>query len=202
MMFGKRAKNCERPNCLIAMSLTASHRYLIIEYVEGGELFEYLVANGRLHRDEALHYFQQIISAVNYCHSFNIAHRDLKPENLLLDKARNIKVADFGMAAWEGGNGLLETSCGSPHYASPEVVEGSRYHGYTSDIWSCGVILFALLAGRLPFDDPDIRTLLEKVKLGQFIMPSHIEPMAQDLIYNMLQRDVNKRITVCISFAA
>lgn len=96
--------------------------YLIMEYVPGGELFDYLVKRGRLPVSEALHYFQQIIHAVDYCHRFNICHRDLKPENLLLDKDKNIKVADFGMAAWEAGERMLETSCGSPHYASPEIV--------------------------------------------------------------------------------
>ncbi len=93
-----------------------------MEYVPGGELFDYLVQRGRLPLSEALHYFQQIIHAVDYCHRFNICHRDLKPENLLLDKDKNIKVADFGMAAWEAGERMLETSCGSPHYASPEIV--------------------------------------------------------------------------------
>jgi serine/threonine protein kinase len=93
-----------------------------MEYVPGGELFDYLVKRGRLPVSEALHYFQQIIHAVDYCHRFNICHRDLKPENLLLDKDKNIKVADFGMAAWEAGERMLETSCGSPHYASPEIV--------------------------------------------------------------------------------
>lgn len=93
-----------------------------MEYVPGGELFDYLVKRGRLPPSEALHYFQQIIHAVDYCHRFNICHRDLKPENLLLDKDKNIKVADFGMAAWEAGERMLETSCGSPHYASPEIV--------------------------------------------------------------------------------
>ena len=97
-----------------------------MEYVEGGELFDYLVSRGRLHADEALHYFQQIISGVDYCHRYNICHRDLKPENLLLDGERNIKIADFGMAALERGGKLLETSCGSPHYASPEIVAVCR----------------------------------------------------------------------------
>ena len=101
---------------------TLTTRYLIMEYVPGGELFDYLVKRGRLPVSEALHYFQQIIHAVDYCHRFNICHRDLKPENLLLDKDKNIKVADFGMAAWEAGERMLETSCGSPHYASPEIV--------------------------------------------------------------------------------
>lgn len=93
-----------------------------MEYVEGGELFDYLVRRKRLHADEARHYFQQIISGVDYCHRFNICHRDLKPENLLLDSEKNIKIADFGMAALEREGRLLETSCGSPHYASPEIV--------------------------------------------------------------------------------
>jgi serine/threonine-protein kinase HSL1, negative regulator of Swe1 kinase len=145
---------------------------------------------------EALGYFQQIISAVDYCHRFKIAHRDLKPENLLLDRDNNIKVADFGMAAWEGGMDMLETSCGSPHYASPEVVQGKAYKGFTSDIWSCGVILYALLVGRLPFDDENIRHLLDKVKRGKFVMPTDIPLAAQDLIARMLEKDVNKRITM------
>lgn len=94
----------------------------MLEYVEGGELFDYLVSQGRLHADEASRYFQQIIAGVDYCHRFNICHRDLKPENLLLDSEGNIKIADFGMAALEPSGRLLETSCGSPHYASPEIV--------------------------------------------------------------------------------
>jgi serine/threonine-protein kinase HSL1, negative regulator of Swe1 kinase len=113
-----------------------------MEYVPGGELFDYLVKRGRLPLSEALHYFQQIIHAVDYCHRFNICHRDLKPENLLLDKDKNIKVADFGMAAWEAGERMLETSCGSPHYASPEIVAVrrgpavSRLAGITDRNWT------------------------------------------------------------------
>ncbi|KIJ20669.1 hypothetical protein PAXINDRAFT_174169 [Paxillus involutus ATCC 200175] len=177
---------------------TSTDLYLILEYVEGGELFDYLCNKGRLATSEALGYFQQIISAVDYCHRFNIAHRDLKPENLLMDKDKNIKVADFGMAAWQAStnNGLLQTACGSPHYAAPEVIMGKEYNGRSSDIWSCGVILFALLAGRLPFDDEDLATLLEKVKSGKFDMPTSFDPMAKDLISKMLQRDVENRITI------
>ncbi|EGO22056.1 hypothetical protein SERLADRAFT_362515, partial [Serpula lacrymans var. lacrymans S7.9] len=177
---------------------TSSELYLILEYVEGGELFDYLCNKGRLSTSEALGYFQQIISAIHYCHSFNIAHRDLKPENLLMDQNKNIKVADFGMAAWQASsnNGMLRTACGSPHYAAPEVVMGQEYNGSASDIWSCGVILFALLVGRLPFDDEDLYTLLEKVKRSTFDMPSNIDPLAQDLISKMLRKDVSQRITI------
>lgn len=177
---------------------TSTELYLILEYVEGGELFDYLCNKGRLSTFEALTYFQQIISAIDYCHRLNIAHRDLKPENLLMDQNKNIKVADFGMAAWQASseNGLLQTACGSPHYAAPEVIMGKKYNGRAADIWSCGVILFALLVGRLPFDDEDLPTLLDKVKSGMFDMPSGVEPFAKDLISKMLQKDVVKRITI------
>ena len=190
-------KLIDHPNILKLYDVweTSGELYLVMEYVAGGELFDYLVKRGRLDNREALKYFQQIIFAVDYCHRFNIAHRDLKPENLLLDDEHNIKVADFGMAAWEGGAGMLETSCGSPHYASPEVVEGRQYHGSTSDIWSCGVILHALLAGRLPFDDANMVKLLEKVKSAKFTMPTDIPPAATDLLSRMLRKDVSKRIT-------
>ncbi|CDO73303.1 hypothetical protein BN946_scf185008.g65 [Trametes cinnabarina] len=175
---------------------TSTELYLILEYVEGGELFDYLCNKGRLVAKEALCYFQQIITAIDYCHRFNIAHRDLKPENLLLDRDHNIKVADFGMAVWQGKGNMLQTACGSPHYAAPEVIMGQAYDGTASDIWSCGVILYALLAGRLPFDDEDLPTLLEKVKVGKFTMPSDIDPRAQDLIRRMITKDVRKRITI------
>jgi serine/threonine-protein kinase HSL1 (negative regulator of Swe1 kinase) len=177
---------------------TSTELYLILEYVEGGELFDYICENGRLSTSEALGYFQQIIAAVDYCHHFNIAHRDLKPENLLLDGNKNIKVADFGMAAWQksNSNGMLKTACGSPHYAAPEVVAGTPYNGSASDIWSCGIVLFALLAGKLPFDDDDLATLLEKVKVAKFEIPSHIDRQAKHLISRMLEKDVQKRITM------
>jgi len=140
--------------------------FLVLEHVEGGELFDYLVSRGRLPVSEALVFFQQIISAVDFCHHHYICHRDLKPENLLLDGCKNIKIADFGMASLQLRGSMLDTSCGSPHYASPEVVRGEKYDGRAADVWSCGVILFALLTGCLPFDDEDIQKLLMKVKVG------------------------------------
>ena len=193
-------KLIEHPNIMRLYDVweTSTELYLILEYVEGGELFDYICENGRLSTSEALVYFQQIIAAVDYCHHFNIAHRDLKPENLLLDGNKNIKVADFGMAAWQksNSNGMLRTSCGSPHYAAPEVVAGTPYNGSASDIWSCGIILFALLAGKLPFDDDDLATLLEKVKIAKFEIPSHIDRQAKHLISRMLEKDVQQRITM------
>ncbi|KAG9094697.1 hypothetical protein FRC06_010564 [Ceratobasidium sp. 370] len=175
---------------------TENEFYLALEYVEGGELFDHLVSRGHLSEPEALNYFRQIIFGLDYCHRFNISHRDLKPENILLDKNRNIKIADFGMAALEVANGMLETSCGSPHYASPEIVAGKAYHGASSDIWSCGVVLYVLLTGRLPFDYPDIRTLLQQIMLGEFQIHKSLSRRAQDLIGRMLVVDPEKRITI------
>lgn len=172
-----------------------SELYLVLEYVDGGELFDYLVSKGKLCEREAVHYFKQIVQGVSYCHSFNICHRDLKPENLLLDKKnRTIKIADFGMAALEVSNKLLQTSCGSPHYASPEIVMGKPYHGGPSDVWSCGIILFALLTGHLPFNDDSIKKLLLKVQAGKYQMPQNLSKEARDLISKILVVNPARRV--------
>ncbi|XP_061614405.1 serine/threonine-protein kinase BRSK2-like isoform X10 [Phyllopteryx taeniolatus] len=170
--------------------------YLVLEHVSGGELFDYLVKKGRLTPKEARKFFRQIISALDFCHSHSICHRDLKPENLLLDEKNNIRIADFGMASLQVGESLLETSCGSPHYACPEVIRGEKYDGRKADAWSCGVILFALLVGALPFDDDNLRNLLEKVKLGIFHMPHFIPPECQNLLQGMIEVDASKRLTL------
>ncbi|XP_071182933.1 serine/threonine-protein kinase BRSK2 isoform X1 [Salvelinus alpinus] len=170
--------------------------YLVLEHVSGGELFDYLVKKGRLTPKEARKFFRQIISALDFCHIHSICHRDLKPENLLLDEKNNIRVADFGMASLQVGDSLLETSCGSPHYACPEVIRGEKYDGRKADMWSCGVILFALLVGALPFDDDNLRNLLEKVKLGVFHMPHFIPPDCQNLLRGMIEVDATKRLTL------
>jgi len=170
--------------------------YLILELISGGELFDYLVRKGRLTSREARNFFKQIISAVDFCHRHNVCHRDLKPENLLLDDKNDIRVADFGMASLQPQGNLLETSCGSPHYACPEVIRGEKYDGRRADVWSCGVILFALLVGALPFDDDNLRNLLEKVKRGQFAIPHFVPPDAQSLLRGMIEVDAEKRMTL------
>ncbi|KAI5996299.1 hypothetical protein EDD15DRAFT_2365126 [Pisolithus albus] len=172
--------------------------YLVLEYVQGGELFDFLVNRGRLPPLEALAIFKQIVYGLNYAHSLSIVHRDLKPENILIHSLNPplIKIADWGMAAFAPPPLRLETSCGSPHYASPEIINGFKYAGSATDIWSCGVILFALLTGRLPFDDKDVRTLLAKVRGGKYEIPAYVDPLAKDLLTRMLIVDVRRRITI------
>ena len=121
--------------------------YVVMEYVKSGELFDYIVEKGRLGENEARHFFQQIVSGVEYCHRNMVVHRDLKPENLLLDAKSNVKIADFGLSNVMRDGHFLKTSCGSPNYAAPEVISGKLYSGPEVDVWSCGVILYALLCG-------------------------------------------------------
>ncbi|QID83876.1 serine/threonine protein kinase [Saccharomyces pastorianus] len=193
-------KLLSHPNVLSLYDVweTNNNLYLILEYAEKGELFNLMVDRGPLPEREAVKCFRQIVIAISYCHALGIVHRDLKPENLLLDSDYNIKIADFGMAALQTDAALLETSCGSPHYAAPEIVSGLPYRGFASDVWSCGVILFALLTGRLPFDEDNgnVRDLLLKVQRGQFEMPddTEISKDAQNLIGKILVVDPTQRM--------
>lgn len=168
----------------------------MLEYVEGGELFDYVSTHGPLPEEEAIRLFRQIISGLAYCHRFNICHRDLKPENILLDSYHNIKLADFGMAALQPAGHWLNTSCGSPHYAAPEIIYGRRYRGDKADIWSCGIILFALLTGFLPFDGGDLSTTLRLVKKGDYHIPPWLSVEAADLVQRILQKRPEDRISI------
>jgi len=175
---------------------TPTDIFLVNEYVSGGELFDYIVSKGRLSADEARNFFHQIISGVEYCHFQKIVHRDLKPENLLLDANDNIKIADFGLSNLMRDGDFLRTSCGSPNYAAPEVISGHLYAGPEVDVWSCGVILYALLCGSLPFDDESIPNLFKKIKSGMYSLPTHLSQLAKNLIPRMLEVDPMKRITI------
>lgn len=157
-------------------------------------MFDYVSANGALPEKEAVRLFRQIIAGLSYCHRFNICHRDLKPENILLDTNGNIKLADFGMAALQPAGHWLNTSCGSPHYASPEIIYGRRYRGDKADIWSCGIILYAMLTGFLPFDGGDLTSTLRLVKKGVYVMPPGLSREAVDLIQRILQKNPEDRI--------
>lgn len=174
---------------------TPSDLFMVMEYVSGGELFDHIVHKLRLREDEARRFFQQILSAIEFCHDRMVTHRDLKPENILLDSNLHVKVADFGLSNSMKDGEFLKTSCGSPNYASPEVVSGKAYVGPEVDIWSCGVVLYALLCGSLPFDDENVPNLFRKIKHGNFTLPGHLSSEAKDLIVHMLVVDPTRRIT-------
>lgn len=168
---------------------------MVLEYA-GGELFDYIVQHGKMPEDRARKFFQQIVCAVEYCHRHKIVHRDLKPENLLLDEHLNVKIADFGLSNIMTDGNFLKTSCGSPNYAAPEVISGKLYAGPEVDVWSCGVILFVLLCGKLPFDDEYIPVLFKKISQGNYKIPSYISPGAASLIKKMLVVNPVSRITI------
>ncbi|KAG0335488.1 Protein kinase [Podila humilis] len=174
---------------------TPTSIYMVIEYA-GGELFNYIVDNTKLSEDEARRFFQQIVCAIEYCHRHKIVHRDLKPENLLLDPSMNVKIADFGLSNIMTDGDFLKTSCGSPNYAAPEVISGKLYAGPEVDVWSCGVILYVMLCGRLPFDDDYIPLLFKKINGGIYSLPSFLSPETKYLLTSMLVVDPLKRITI------
>lgn len=194
----KILKLCMHPHIIRLYEVieTATDVYVVTEYSSGGELFDYIVERGRLMEAEARRFFQQIISGVQYCHKHMVAHRDLKPENLLLDEQSNVKIADFGLSNCMRDGWFLKTSCGSPNYAAPEVISGKLYAGPEVDIWSCGVIVYALLCGSLPFDDESIPYLFRKIKGGIYVLPSYLSDSSRDLISKMLVTDPLKRINM------
>ncbi|KAJ3389005.1 5-AMP-activated protein kinase, catalytic [Entophlyctis sp. JEL0112] len=167
---------------------------LVLEHA-GGELFNYIVDRGRMGEDEARRFFQQLICAVEFCHLNHIVHRDLKPENVLLDEWNQVKIGDFGLSNLMMDGDFLKTSCGSPNYAAPEVINGRLYEGPEIDVWSCGVILYVMLCGRLPFDDDYIPNLFKKINSGMFLLPSYLSPATRSLLLAMLTVDPLKRIT-------
>ncbi|KAJ4828985.1 CBL-interacting serine/threonine-protein kinase 25 [Turnera subulata] len=177
---------------------TKSKIYFVMEYVKGGELFAKVV-KGRLKEDVARKYFQQLISAVDYCHSRGVSHRDLKPENLLLDENGDLKVSDFGLSAlpeqhWN--DGLLHTQCGTPAYVAPEILRKKGYDGAKADIWSCGVILYVLLSGHLPFRNDNLMKMYVKIFKAEYEFPPWISSDAKKLISKLLVVDPEKRLTV------
>lgn len=177
---------------------TKTKIFFVMDYVRGGELFA-KVARGKLKEDVARKYFQQLISAVDYCHSRGVSHRDLKPENLLLDENEDLKISDFGLSALPEqlrNDGLLHTQCGTPAYVAPEVLRRKGYDGAKADIWSCGVILYVLLAGFLPFQDENIMTMYKKVFKAEFECPPWFSAESKRLISKILVVDPGRRITI------
>jgi hypothetical protein len=178
--------------------------FIVIELVTGGELFDKIVSAGRLDEDKARLYFRQLVDGVEYCHSKGVCHRDLKPENLLLDENGMLKISDFGLSALYDGDAdgnssrsqLLHTTCGTPNYVAPEVLADKGYDGRTADVWSCGVILYVLLAGFLPFDEPTMTALFRKIQNADFAYPSWFTPGVKDLLGKILVGDASSRITL------
>ncbi|PKI73275.1 hypothetical protein CRG98_006213 [Punica granatum] len=173
--------------------------FIVLEFVTGGELFDKIVNHGRMREDEVRRYFQQLIHAVDYCHSRGVYHRDLKPENLLLDAYGNLKISDFGLSALSQQvreDGLLHTTCGTPNYVAPEVLNDRGYDGATADLWSCGVVLFVLLAGYLPFDDSNLMNLYKKISAAEFTCPPWLSFGAMKLIARILDPNPMTRITI------
>ncbi|KAI1300435.1 hypothetical protein F5Y03DRAFT_364114 [Xylaria venustula] len=173
--------------------------YLVLEYMDGGDMFSYINNCGPIPEFEMVGYFRQIVGALEYVHSFNICHRDLKPENILMNSDGVVKIADFGMAAiQQSPTHSLRTSCGSPHYAAPELVSRARYQGNKVDIWSLGCVLYVALSRQLPFDNPsgNVPRLLAKAAKGIYSMPEFLSREAKDLISKMLTVDPKKRISI------
>nr|XP_019554258.2 uncharacterized protein LOC109423725 isoform X2 [Aedes albopictus] len=170
--------------------------YLVTEHAARGEIFDHLVAHGRMKEEEASRIFSQIISAVDYCHSKGIVHRDLKAENVLLDNEMNVKLADFGFSNTFSEGTPLRTWCGSPPYAAPEVFQGVEYDGPKSDIWSLGVVLYVLVCGALPFDGATLHDLRSVVVAGKFRIPFFMSQECEHLIRHMLVVEPEKRYTL------
>ena len=167
-----------------------------MEYASNGELFDYIVSQTRIKEQEACKIFQQVIAGIEYIHKLNVVHRDLKPENLLLDHNHQIKIVDFGLSNTYKDKELLKTACGSPCYAAPEMIEGKEYNGLKVDIWSTGVILFAMICGYLPFEDPNTRKLYKKIMKGVYQSPKYISDSAKDLIEKVLKTNPDERYSI------
>ena len=171
--------------------------YIVMEYCENGELFNYIVAHQRLSEEETSYFFYQLINGLDYIHHKNIVHRDLKPENLLLSKDNILKIVDFGLSNYYYLDGkLLSTPCGSPCYASPEMVCGNRYNGFRIDIWSCGIIIFAMICGYLPFEDPDNEILFKKIMKCEVDYPDYLSDDVLDIMNKIIVVDPNKRYNI------
>ncbi|XP_043948373.1 serine/threonine-protein kinase MARK2-like [Drosophila biarmipes] len=194
----KIMKLLNHPNIVRLFQVIESERslYLVMEYASGGELFDHLVKNGRMREPDARILFRQLVSAIQYCHSKSVVHRDLKAENLLLDQHMNIKIADFGFSNTFDPNAQLETFCGSPPYAAPELFQGKKYGGPEVDSWSLGVVLYTLVSGALPFDGATLKELRERVLRGKYRVPYYISIDCEHLIRKFLVLNPAKRTTL------
>lgn len=178
---------------------TRSKIYLVMEHAGGGELFSLVTRRGRVPEPAARRYLQQLVSALRFCHAHGVAHRDVKPQNLLLDRRGDLKVSDFGLSALPEqlrDDGLLHTACGTPAFTAPEVLRRRGYDGARADAWSCGVILYVMLAGRLPFDDANLALMCRKVLTRDYELPPWFSPPARRVVSRLLDPNPDTRITL------
>lgn len=194
-------KLLKHPNIVRLYEVLASKTkiYMVLEYVNGGELFDKIASRGKLPEKEGRRLFQQLIDGVSYCHDKGVFHRDLKLENILIDGKGNIKVSDFGLSALPQhfrSDGLLHTTCGSPNYVAPEILANRGYDGAAADVWSCGVILYVILTGYLPFDDRNLAVLYQKITRGDVQIPKWLSPGAQRMIKRILDPNPLTRATI------
>uniref|UniRef100_A0A6M2F9R9 non-specific serine/threonine protein kinase n=1 Tax=Populus davidiana TaxID=266767 RepID=A0A6M2F9R9_9ROSI len=175
---------------------TKTKIYMVMEYISGGQLADKLSYAKKLNESEARTIFHQLIDAVDYCHTRGVYHRDLKPENLLLDSKGNLKVSDFGLSAFHKPASMLTTACGSPCYVAPELIANKGYHGAAADVWSCGIILFELLSGYLPFDERNLIMLYKKISTAEYTCPLWFTKSQRRLISRILDPNPRKRITI------
>ena len=188
-----RHKNIIQIYCVIQ---TATNIYLIMEYANGNELFNYIVNKKRLSEQESCEFFQQLISGVEYLHKFKIVHRDIKPENIILDSKKTLKIIDFGLSNMYKKSELLNTQCGSPCYAAPEMISGNLYKGENIDVWSSGITLFAMVCGFLPFEDTNNDSLYRRITEGKFTIPQFLSDGVKDLIRHVLTVDPDRRYKI------
>ena len=170
--------------------------YIIMEYCKHGELFDYIVKNEKLSEEESSIFFYQLINGIEYIHSKGISHRDLKPENLLLAEDKILKIIDFGLSHEFEGDELLKTKCGSPSYAAPEIICCPFYDGFKVDVWCCGIILYAMLCGYLPFEGEDNNVLFQNILNCEPEFPSFLSELSKDIILKILNPDPEYRITI------
>merc|ERR1719445_979014 len=191
-------KTLDHPNIVKLFQVIETEKtlYLVMEYASGGEVFDYLVLHGRMKEKEARAKFRQIVSAVQYCHQKKIIHRDLKAENLLLDSEMNIKIADFGFSNEFVIGNKLDTFCGSPPYAAPELFQGKKYDGPEVDVWSLGAILYTLVSGSLPFDGSTPRELRERVLRGKYRIPFYMSTDCENLLKKFLVLNPARRASL------
>jgi serine/threonine protein kinase len=180
---------------------TQNKFYLIMEYSEGGSLYNYITAARRIKEEKASFLFYQLIIGLKELHKNKICHRDLKPENLLLSSLLdNLKISDFGLSNFLPNNNLLSTKCGSPNYIAPEMITKKEYNGIFIDIWSCGIILYAMIFGFLPFDDEYYDDLFTKIKKGHVNFyhkdEFNISSDCIDLIKKILKVNPKDRISI------